>query len=163
MSSVDRSGYLLTTEIKRPVPRAYSRVRELFSRRSLSAEGLKIKEKSKNRADLHPVYLLTRGRAGYFAGAVWYAVSLNQHATYQIYTQESVSGLIADASIEFHGVEVGKVKSVRLVNSHTVGIVLSIDKTARLLQPASRRLPHEDSRHDDQSGQREFFRSSLNC
>ncbi|MFM0011290.1 MlaD family protein [Paraburkholderia sediminicola] len=91
-----------------------------------------------------------------FAGAVWYVVSLNQDATYQIYTQESVSGLIADAPIEFHGVEVGKVKSVRLVNSHTVGIVLSIGKTARLLQPASRRLPHEDSRHDDQSGQREF-------
>ncbi|WP_168788727.1 MlaD family protein [Paraburkholderia aromaticivorans] len=65
-----------------------------------------------------------------FAGAVWYVVSLSQYTTYQIYTQESVSGLIADAPIEFHGVEVRKVKSVRLVNSHTVGIVLSIDKTA---------------------------------
>jgi phospholipid/cholesterol/gamma-HCH transport system substrate-binding protein len=64
------------------------------------------------------------------AGVVWYFLSLSQYATYQIYTQESVSGLVADAPVEFHGVEVGKVKSVRLVNSHSVGIVLSIDKTA---------------------------------
>ena len=74
------------------------------------------------------------------AGAAWYFFSGSQYATYQIYTQDSVSGLIADAPVEFHGVEVGKVKSVRLVNSHTVGIVLSIGKTARLLQPASRRI-----------------------
>jgi phospholipid/cholesterol/gamma-HCH transport system substrate-binding protein len=64
------------------------------------------------------------------AGAVWYFFSASQYATYQIYTQDSVSGLIADAPVEFHGVEVGKVKSVRLVNSHSVGIVLSIEKTA---------------------------------
>jgi phospholipid/cholesterol/gamma-HCH transport system substrate-binding protein len=64
------------------------------------------------------------------AGAVWYFFSGSQYAIYQIYTQDSVSGLIADAPVEFHGVEVGKVKSVRLVNSHLVGIVLSIEKTA---------------------------------
>ena len=64
------------------------------------------------------------------AGAVWYFFSGSQYATYQIYTQDSVSGLIADAPVEFHGVEVGKVKSVRLVNPHSVGIVLSIEKTA---------------------------------
>jgi phospholipid/cholesterol/gamma-HCH transport system substrate-binding protein len=64
------------------------------------------------------------------AGAGWYFSSLNQYATYQIYSQESVSGLIADAPVEFHGVDVGKVKSVRLINPHSVGIVLSIDKTA---------------------------------
>jgi phospholipid/cholesterol/gamma-HCH transport system substrate-binding protein len=64
------------------------------------------------------------------AGAVWYFFSGSQYATYQIYTQDSVSGLSADAPVEFHGVEVGKVKSVRLVNSHSVGIVVSIEKTA---------------------------------
>ena len=64
------------------------------------------------------------------AGVVWYFLSLSHYATYQIYTQDPVSGLIADAPVEFHGVEVGKVKSVRLVNSRSVGIVLSIDKTA---------------------------------
>jgi hypothetical protein len=31
---------------------------------------------------------------------------------------------------DLHGVDVGKVKSVRLVNAHSVGIVLSVDKTA---------------------------------
>lgn len=64
------------------------------------------------------------------AGAGWYFFSVSQYATYQIYTEESVSGLIADAPVEFHGVDVGKVKSVRLVNPHSVDIVLSIDRTA---------------------------------
>jgi phospholipid/cholesterol/gamma-HCH transport system substrate-binding protein len=64
------------------------------------------------------------------AGAIWYFSSVNQYATYQIYTGDSVSGLIADAPIEFHGVDVGKVKRIRLVNPHLVSIVLSIDKTA---------------------------------
>jgi phospholipid/cholesterol/gamma-HCH transport system substrate-binding protein len=64
------------------------------------------------------------------AGAVWYFLSPSQYTIYQIYTQDSVSGLVADAPVEFHGVEVGKVKSVRLVNSHSVGILLSVEKTA---------------------------------
>jgi phospholipid/cholesterol/gamma-HCH transport system substrate-binding protein len=62
-------------------------------------------------------------------GAIWYFFSLSQYTTYQIYTQESVSGLMIDAPIEFHGVDVGKVKSIRLVNPHLVAIVLNIDKT----------------------------------
>jgi phospholipid/cholesterol/gamma-HCH transport system substrate-binding protein len=64
------------------------------------------------------------------AGAIWYHFSVSQYATYQIFTEDAVSGLIADAPIEFHGVEVGKVKSIRLVNPHSVSIVLSIDKAA---------------------------------
>ncbi|SRR6266567_276716 len=64
------------------------------------------------------------------AGTIWYFVSASQYTTYQIYTQEPVSGLIADAPIEFHGVDVGKVKSIRLVNSRSVNIVLSIERTA---------------------------------
>jgi phospholipid/cholesterol/gamma-HCH transport system substrate-binding protein len=67
---------------------------------------------------------------GIVAGAIWYHFSVDQYATYQIFTEDSVSGLIADAPIEFHGVEVGKVKSIRLVNPHSVSIVLSIDKAA---------------------------------
>lgn len=63
-------------------------------------------------------------------GAVWYLIfSVGQYATYQVLTREPVSGLIADAPVEFHGVEVGKVKSVRLINPQSVGIVLAIDKT----------------------------------
>jgi phospholipid/cholesterol/gamma-HCH transport system substrate-binding protein len=64
------------------------------------------------------------------AAAIWYLFSVNQYTTYQIYTEDSVSGLIADAPIEFHGVDVGKVKSIKLVNAHSVSIVLRIDKTA---------------------------------
>src|SRR5450631_4926326 len=64
------------------------------------------------------------------AAALWYFHSVSQNATYQIYTEDSVSGLIADAPIEFHGVDVGKVKSVKLVNPHSVRILLSIDKAA---------------------------------
>jgi len=64
------------------------------------------------------------------AGTIWYFFSASQYATYQIYTQDSVSGLIADAPIEFHGVDVGRVKGIKLVNPHSVNIVLSIEKTA---------------------------------
>src|ERR1039457_3615786 len=64
------------------------------------------------------------------AGAIWYFFSENRYATYEVYTEDSVSGLIADAPIEFHGVDVGKVKSIKLVNPHSVRILLSIDKTA---------------------------------
>ena len=65
-----------------------------------------------------------------FGGAVWYLRSVSHFATYRIYTRDSVSGLIVDAPIEFHGVEVGKVKEIRLVDPRLVDIVLSIDKSA---------------------------------
>jgi phospholipid/cholesterol/gamma-HCH transport system substrate-binding protein len=42
------------------------------------------------------------------------------------------SGLTVDAPIEFHGVDVGKVKNIRLVSPRSVSIVLSIDKSAPL-------------------------------
>jgi phospholipid/cholesterol/gamma-HCH transport system substrate-binding protein len=64
------------------------------------------------------------------AGAIWHVFSENHYATYQVYTEDSVSGLIADAPIEFHGVDVGKVKSINLINPHSVRILLSIDKAA---------------------------------
>jgi len=63
------------------------------------------------------------------AGASWFFFDASQYTTYQIRTQEPVSGLIADAPVELHGVEVGKVKSIRLIDPQSVGIVLSIDKT----------------------------------
>src|ERR1700722_1672630 len=64
------------------------------------------------------------------AGAIWYFFSVSQYATYQIRTEDPVSGLIAEAPIEFHGVDVGKVKSIELFGPHSVRIVLSIEKTA---------------------------------
>jgi phospholipid/cholesterol/gamma-HCH transport system substrate-binding protein len=64
------------------------------------------------------------------AGAIWYVHSGSQYSTYRIHTEDPVSGLAIDAPIEFHGVEVGKVKQIRLVGPHSVSIVLSIDKSA---------------------------------
>jgi phospholipid/cholesterol/gamma-HCH transport system substrate-binding protein len=64
------------------------------------------------------------------AGAAWYLRSAGHYATYQIYTHDSVSGLIVDAPIELHGVEVGKVRDISLVDPRLVSIVLSIDKSA---------------------------------
>jgi phospholipid/cholesterol/gamma-HCH transport system substrate-binding protein len=63
-------------------------------------------------------------------GAVWYLHSVGRYATYQVDTQDPVSGLAIDAPIEFHGVEVGKVKHIRLVNPRSVAIVLSIEGSA---------------------------------
>jgi phospholipid/cholesterol/gamma-HCH transport system substrate-binding protein len=64
------------------------------------------------------------------AGAIWYLNSISRYATYQIYTGDPVSGLAIDSPIEFHGVDVGKVKTISLVSPHSVGIVLSIDRNA---------------------------------
>jgi phospholipid/cholesterol/gamma-HCH transport system substrate-binding protein len=65
---------------------------------------------------------------GATAVLTWYALTSSRYATYQIRTGDSVSGLIADAPVEFHGVEVGKVKYVALTDPHTVSILLSINK-----------------------------------
>ncbi len=65
---------------------------------------------------------------GAVAGLVWYLQTSAQYATYEIRTHDAVSGLIADAPVEFHGVDVGKVKRIELADAHTVSIVLSVDK-----------------------------------
>jgi phospholipid/cholesterol/gamma-HCH transport system substrate-binding protein len=64
------------------------------------------------------------------AGAVWYLHSVSGYSTYEIYTEDPVSGLVIDAPIEFHGVEVGKVKTIKLLSPRSVSILLSIDKSA---------------------------------
>lgn len=78
-----------------------------------------------NRARLAFALLLL---AAILAGLVWYYLSSSQYTTYQIRTQDTVSGLIADAPVEFHGVEVGKVKRVELSAPHSVSVLLNIDK-----------------------------------
>jgi phospholipid/cholesterol/gamma-HCH transport system substrate-binding protein len=64
------------------------------------------------------------------AGAGWYLLAASRYTTYQIVTRDPVSGLIADAPVEFHGVDVGKVKSVELIDSQSVRILLSVDDGA---------------------------------
>lgn len=78
-----------------------------------------------NRARLAFVLLLL---VGVVAGGVWYFYSDHQYTTYQIVTGDSVSGLLTDAPVEFHGVDVGKVATITLINPHSVSILLEIKK-----------------------------------
>ncbi len=71
------------------------------------------------------------------AGAVglgWYLWSASLYKTYEIDTHDAVSGLIADAPVEFHGVEVGKVVKVELVDAATVRILANIAQAAPITQ-----------------------------
>jgi len=65
---------------------------------------------------------------GTIAGFVWYLRTSSQYITYQIVTHDSVSGLLTDAPVELHGVEVGKVQRVALTDPHSVSILLDINK-----------------------------------
>jgi phospholipid/cholesterol/gamma-HCH transport system substrate-binding protein len=56
----------------------------------------------------------------------WYVLAAARYAVFQIYTQDAVSGLVVDAPVEFHGVEVGKVASVQLLDPRRVSVVLNV-------------------------------------
>jgi len=68
------------------------------------------------------------------AGAVlalgWYVADSSGYRVYQITTTDPVSGLIVDAPVEFHGVDVGKVKRVELTGPRSVSILLGIRDSA---------------------------------
>lgn len=66
---------------------------------------------------------------GLIAG-LWYLWSSGQYTTYRIETHDPVSGLIAGAPVELHGVEVGTVTMIELTDPRTVSILLSIAKDA---------------------------------
>src|SRR5690348_12771960 len=55
-------------------------------------------------------------------------LSLETFTTYQLYMQESVSGLTQDSRVEFNGVEVGQVKSITLnqKNPQLVEVLLEV-------------------------------------
>jgi phospholipid/cholesterol/gamma-HCH transport system substrate-binding protein len=86
-----------------------------------------MKTSVETRARVAFAIFLLLGAAG---GAAWYLIRSSAYATFQIRTRDPVSGLIADSPVEFHGVEVGKVKSLELTDPHTVSILLSIKKDA---------------------------------
>ncbi len=67
---------------------------------------------------------------GFLAGLGWYVASEAGYTTYQISTKDPVSGLIVDAPIEFHGVDVGKVKHIELADPRSIRILLSIRDSA---------------------------------
>jgi phospholipid/cholesterol/gamma-HCH transport system substrate-binding protein len=60
----------------------------------------------------------------------WYIADTAGHRVYQITTADPVSGLIVDAPVEFHGVDVGKVKRVELTGPRSVSILLAIRDSA---------------------------------
>jgi len=64
--------------------------------------------------------------AVFAAGGLWMLLSSTAYTTYRIETTDVVSGLIADAPVEFHGVEVGRVRSVELTAPRTVSILLDV-------------------------------------
>jgi len=66
-----------------------------------------------NKARLAFTVVLLLGAA---AGVCWHFLSVSRYTTYQIRTQESVSGLLVDAPVEYHGVDVGRVKRVELID-----------------------------------------------
>jgi phospholipid/cholesterol/gamma-HCH transport system substrate-binding protein len=67
---------------------------------------------------------------GTAAALGWFLVASGRYTTYQMRTQDSVSGLIVDAPVEFHGVEVGRVKRVELSDPRSVSILLSVKTEA---------------------------------
>ena len=52
--------------------------------------------------------------------ALWWAAAEARWKTYEVRTSDAVSGLIPGAPVEFHGVEVGKVRAVDLQNPRLV-------------------------------------------
>lgn len=64
------------------------------------------------------------------AAGGWWLVDAARYATYEIRTRDAVSGLIPGAPVEFHGVEVGKVRAVQLVDPRLVRVLLEVRRDA---------------------------------
>jgi phospholipid/cholesterol/gamma-HCH transport system substrate-binding protein len=60
----------------------------------------------------------------------WCIADAAGYRVYQITTADAVSGLVVDAPVEFHGVDVGKVKRVELTGPRSVSILLGIKDSA---------------------------------
>lgn len=60
--------------------------------------------------------------------AVWLVLATVRDRTYELRTTDVVSGLIPGAPVEFHGVEVGKVRSVELLGPRLVRILVQVHR-----------------------------------
>lgn len=56
----------------------------------------------------------------------WALADSRGYTTYEIGTHDPVSGLVVDAPVEFHGVDVGRVKHIELSGPRDVRVLLSI-------------------------------------
>ena len=68
--------------------------------------------------------------AGSATALAWYGGWGRSETTYELRTQDAVSGLIEGAPVEFHGVEVGHVRLVRLLDARTVQVLLRLRREA---------------------------------
>ena len=59
---------------------------------------------------------------------VWLLAGTIRYKTYEIRSGDAVSGLIPGAPVEFHGVEVGKVKDVQLLAPRLVRVLLEVGR-----------------------------------
>lgn len=78
------------------------------------------------------LFLLLFG-SGLIAFAFWlgkYNDSINAYTHYKVYLTESVAGLAPEAAVKYHGVDMGKVESIRINpnNSEEVELVLKMKK-----------------------------------
>ena len=64
------------------------------------------------------------------AAAAWALLASRQHVQYEVWSREPVSGLIAGAPVEFHGVDVGHVLEVQLKEPRLVRVLLEVDRDA---------------------------------
>jgi phospholipid/cholesterol/gamma-HCH transport system substrate-binding protein len=60
------------------------------------------------------------------AVVVWLIASAARYTTYEIRSRDAVSGLVRGAPVEFHGVEVGKVQSVELMQPKLVRVLIEV-------------------------------------
>ena len=64
------------------------------------------------------------------AAIAWWAGWGRGETTYELRTQDAVSGLIEGSPVEFHGVEIGHVRQVRLLDARTVQVLLRLRREA---------------------------------
>jgi phospholipid/cholesterol/gamma-HCH transport system substrate-binding protein len=66
------------------------------------------------------------------AAGAWLLPNPLRYSTYEIRSADPVSGLIAGAPVEFHGVEVGRVKRVQLLKPRLVSVLLEVERDVPL-------------------------------
>lgn len=64
------------------------------------------------------------------AALAWWLADRRGYITYELRSREPVSGLLAGAPVEFHGVDVGQVTQVELLDPRNVRVLLQVRRNA---------------------------------
>ncbi|MBA3732403.1 MAG: MCE family protein, partial [Gammaproteobacteria bacterium] len=82
--------------------------------------------------------------AALIGGVLWLSadISSRDYKTYRVYMTESVSGLEDDASVNYRGVEVGRVRDISLDSTHPqrVALLLDVERDVIVRQDDAARL-----------------------